>query len=83
MSAAALVQIDRVYAGIPPVACKPDCGDCCGPISMTRAEYERIVERLGHTPAGWRCAVLPTQHTESAAQSSTQTRHRPSNLRFE
>ena len=33
---------------------------------------ERIVERLGHTPAGWRCAVLPTQHTESAAQSSTQ-----------
>ena len=52
MSAATLVQIDRIYAGIPPVACKPDCGDCCGPISMTRAEYERIVERLGHTPAG-------------------------------
>jgi uncharacterized protein len=52
MSASVLVQIDRIYAGIPPVACKPDCGNCCGPILMTHIEWKRIEDRLGHAPAG-------------------------------
>ncbi len=41
---------EAVYARVPPVNCKGLCQDCCGPIPMTRFEYDRITARIGRRP---------------------------------
>jgi Fe-S-cluster containining protein len=35
-------ELRRAYANIPPVPCRPRCGDCCGPAPMQRMEWERV-----------------------------------------
>jgi Fe-S-cluster containining protein len=47
-----LVQIDAALASIPVCECKPGCSACCGPVMMSRLEWERICARLGYTPKG-------------------------------
>lgn len=36
------MTLDELYASIPPVPCVPGCTDCCGPITMLPAEWERL-----------------------------------------
>jgi hypothetical protein len=57
-----LVQLDRAYVSIPPVPCRPGCSDCCGPIMMTRLEWDRIAQRIGHAPEGDTHAMLAVAH---------------------
>jgi Fe-S-cluster containining protein len=63
-------KLDALYAELPTIHCQGKCEESCGPIEMTRAERDRIVERTGKplakvdkkltcpllTPAGW-CSV--------------------------
>lgn len=37
-----LAQIDRVYASLPKLNCKGLCYEACGPILMSRLEWERL-----------------------------------------
>ena len=43
-------EIDRLYATLPHIKCQRLCQDACGPILMSKAESERIAERIGRTP---------------------------------
>lgn len=43
----ALNAIDRLYATIPSANCKGLCQECCGPVMMTRLEWDRITARMG------------------------------------
>lgn len=54
-----LKAIDRIYAGLPTLTCKGKCQECCGPIAMSRAEWDRIVVRLGFEPRGDPSLVCP------------------------
>lgn len=45
--------LDALYADLPKIACKGLCQECCGPIVMSRIEWERIIKRLGYTPGGY------------------------------
>lgn len=46
------MTLERLYARIPSLACKPGCTDCCGPVCMSRVEWKRICDRLGYEPRG-------------------------------
>jgi uncharacterized protein len=54
-----LKAIDAVHAALPTLACKGSCHESCGPIGMTKPEWERIIERLGHEPRGDASLVCP------------------------
>jgi hypothetical protein len=54
-----LKAIDAVHAALPTLACKGFCHESCGPILMTRPEWERIIARLGHEPRGDASLVCP------------------------
>lgn len=51
--------IQQVYDCIPPIECKQKCQDCCGPILMTKPEWDKIKAHLGHTPKGTPCLTCP------------------------
>lgn len=42
--------LEKVYSAIPKIACKGLCHECCGPILMSKEEWRRIVQRVGHEP---------------------------------
>lgn len=44
--------LDALYAEVPAIACKGLCQNSCGPVMMSRVEWERIVKRVGHAPHG-------------------------------
>lgn len=48
--ARAKIQLDALYAELPNVECKQECAESCGPIDMSRIEWQRIQKRLGFTP---------------------------------
>lgn len=56
---ARLSQLDTLYAQLPRLECKRLCQDCCGPVPMSRLEWARIVQRLGHAPQGDESLVCP------------------------
>jgi Fe-S-cluster containining protein len=37
-----IAELEEIYSGIPEVACVDGCGECCGLISMSRLEEDRI-----------------------------------------
>ena len=43
-------EIDRLYATLPHIQCQRRCQNSCGPILMSKAESDRIAERIGRTP---------------------------------
>ena len=43
--------IEALYATLPKLECKGLCEECCGPVYMSRAEWDRIKIKVGHTPA--------------------------------
>lgn len=43
-------EIDRLYATLPHIECQRRCQKYCGPILMSKAESDRIAERIGRTP---------------------------------
>lgn len=43
-------RLDVLYAELPALDCKGLCAESCGPIRMSRAEWVRITDRLGHEP---------------------------------
>ena len=43
-------EIDRLYATLPHIECQRRCQKACGPILMSKAEADRIAERIGRTP---------------------------------
>jgi hypothetical protein len=47
-----LAKIDSALSAIPKFECKPGCSECCGPVMMSRLEWQRICDRLGCTPEG-------------------------------
>ena len=46
-----LRELDTAYATIPSSNCKGLCQECCGPVGMTRLEWDRIIARVGKTPS--------------------------------
>lgn len=42
--------LERLYAGLPKIACRQLCQEYCGPVFMEELEWERIGERVGHYP---------------------------------
>lgn len=48
---AAMGKLDRLYAELPAIECKRLCEECCGPVMMSRIEWERIIARCGKAPA--------------------------------
>lgn len=47
---AAEKALDDLYAQLPKLTCKGQCQECCGPIQMSRVEWDRIKGRVGHSP---------------------------------
>lgn len=45
-------EIERLYERIPKIDCKRKCQECCGPILMSRSEWQRICSRLRYEPRG-------------------------------
>ena len=43
-------EIDRLYASLPHIDCQRRCQNACGPILMSKAESDRIADRIGRTP---------------------------------
>lgn len=57
-------QLDALYEELPTVACKGKCQESCGPIYMSRVEWERIKVRLGWVPKG-KSLTCPMLHRAS------------------
>lgn len=45
-------ELDRLYAELPTLNCQGKCAESCGPIFMSRVEWERIIEAVGYEPVG-------------------------------
>jgi Fe-S-cluster containining protein len=45
-----LAKLDAALRQIPAFTCKPGCSECCGPVAMSRLEWQRICDRLGYKP---------------------------------
>lgn len=43
-------ELDALWAQLPPIDCRGDCWDSCGPIRMTEPERARIAEHGHHVP---------------------------------
>ena len=56
----AVLALDRLYSELPRLDCKGLCADSCGPIVMSRVEWDRIGQVLGHKPQakGIDCPML-------------------------
>jgi Fe-S-cluster containining protein len=48
-----------LYAELPTIDCQRQCFDSCGPIWMSRVEWQRIVKRVGREPRGGPDLVCP------------------------
>jgi Fe-S-cluster containining protein len=35
-------KLKDLYAAVPSFACKPGCADCCGPVPVAKAEWQKI-----------------------------------------
>jgi Fe-S-cluster containining protein len=42
-------KLQALYDAIPAFECRPNCGDCCGPVPMAKAEWEPIKQVQRHT----------------------------------
>ncbi len=54
-----MTEIDRIYASLPKLKCQGKCQRSCGPILMSRVEWERIGDCLGLYPEGDASLVCP------------------------
>lgn len=45
-------RLDSLYAEMPTLDCQGKCAESCGPIVMSRVEWERIIEKVGAEPHG-------------------------------
>jgi Fe-S-cluster containining protein len=45
-------RIDALYERIPKLNCQRKCQECCGPIFMSRLEWQRICSQLRRVPQG-------------------------------
>ncbi len=54
-----LRRIDAAYASLPALVCKGKCQHSCGPIAMSRLEWERVCDAVGHVPEGNESLVCP------------------------
>ena len=55
----AIRAIGRLYARLPRLECKQLCQKYCGPIAMSRVEWNRICNRLDDSPRGGPDIVCP------------------------
>lgn len=60
---ARLERLQELYDSLPTIECKGLCGNSCGPIDMSQAEHERIIE-LG--------VLIPTFTTEASQRWANQ-----------
>lgn len=44
-----LAKIDVLLRRLPKFKCKEGCYDCCGPVILSRLEYERCIQASGRT----------------------------------
>lgn len=42
--------MDRLYAELPAIECRRLCTQACGPIAMSKLEWQRIRTRIGRPP---------------------------------
>jgi Fe-S-cluster containining protein len=49
-AAAGKRALDELYAELPVIACRGECHSSCGPIQMSRLEWQRIIRKLGYEP---------------------------------
>ena len=59
MASSAEARFDELYQWLPPMECQRLCQESCGPILMSKVEWERICTRLGFTPNGNRALTCP------------------------
>ena len=45
-------ELDRLYAELPALECQGKCAESCGPIVMSRVEWQRICEAVDGEPRG-------------------------------
>jgi Uncharacterised protein family (UPF0153). len=45
-----LEKLDALTAQLPKINCQKKCQECCGPVLMSKLEWERIIEAMGFTP---------------------------------
>jgi|ERR1051326_7151292 Fe-S-cluster containining protein len=43
-------DLDALYAELPTIACQRKCHSACGPIFMSRVEWQRIIKKKGYEP---------------------------------
>lgn len=55
----AIKALDALYAELPKIICRGKCHESCGPISMTRVEWQRIVDRAGEKKSKSLMAMCP------------------------
>lgn len=64
-----LKKLDKLYASMPGIECKGFCWGSCGPIVMSKAEYERLVQ-INDTPRqDLTCPLLTADKKCSAYQA--------------
>jgi len=51
--------LDALYNALPTLRCQRKCQESCGPIVMSRREWERIIERIGYEPVGDETLICP------------------------
>ena len=62
-------QLDEIYAKLPKLRCQRRCQDSCGPILMSRMEWQRIIRETGRKPGvgeNLACSLLCQDGTCSA-----------------
>lgn len=45
-------ELDRLYAELPALDCQGKCAESCGPVFMSRVEWQRIIEAKVYEPVG-------------------------------
>lgn len=52
-------EMDALYGDLPFLKCKGLCAESCGPVLMSAAEWQRIIDRLGYEPKGDETLICP------------------------
>lgn len=52
MAPPAHAALDRLYGSLPKLSCQRKCQASCGPIVMSRVEWQRIIAAVGYEPKG-------------------------------
>lgn len=58
-------KMDSLYSELPTLECQGKCQESCGPVFMSRLEWDRIKSALGWVPRGGKSLTCPMLHRGS------------------